>query len=390
MRAEALSSEFKLVVACCIWPPERRDSAIRRALARPTDWEAVLRIVKRQRVAGFVRDALQSVWTEIPVPIAVNLNVMADTIARQNLLFAAKSLEIQHALDEAGIASLFVKGVTLAQLAYGSIGTKHGWDIDLLVSPPEVARTIAILQENGYRPAQQIPAPTEAGFARWIRFAREFVLVDNARATAVEIHWRLTNSSHFMRGVCATSPTQTVRMGGELALRTLTDDDLFAYLCIHGSTHAWDRLKWLADVAALMAHDGTTDARRRLDMAKTHNAHHAMAQAFLLCDRLFGTASVSAISGELRRRLRYRLLERLALSAMLRESELGKAKFDSLSAHTSNFLLGNGAAYLAGELWDKLNGPYDLRKFTLPPGLGFLYPLVRLGLWLGRLGRSQF
>ena len=34
---------------------------------------------------------------------------------------------------------------------------------------------------------------------------------------------------------------------------TLGADDLFAYLCAHGAYHAWFRLKWLADIGALLA-----------------------------------------------------------------------------------------------------------------------------------------
>ena len=389
MRAQALSPEFKLVAACCIWPSQRRDSAVRVAMAMPMDWASVLRIVKRQRVAGFVRDGLQCVWTKIPAPIAENLEAMAKAIPWQNLQAAAESTAIQRALDHAGIACLFVKGVTLAQIAYGGLGAKHSWDIDLLVLPPDVPRALVILQGMGYRPAQGTPSPTHPHFARWLRFARECVLVGEAGATPLELHWRLTNSGHFLRGVSASSPAQNVKIGGGIELRTLTDDDLFAYLCLHGASHAWERLKWLADVAALITNDSEADAHRRLDAARMHNAHHSVAQAFLLCDRLFGTPGAAAMAGELRRHRRYHWLECLALRAMLRVSELGQAQLDSLPAHTSHFLLGSGLAYPAIEFWDKLNGPFDLQNFTPPPGLGFLYPLARLGFWLRRGGRSQ-
>ena len=34
---------------------------------------------------------------------------------------------------------------------------------------------------------------------------------------------------------------------------TLADEPLYAYLCVHGASSAWFRLKWIADLNALLA-----------------------------------------------------------------------------------------------------------------------------------------
>lgn len=74
----------------------------------------------------------------------------------------------------------------------------------------------------------------------------------------VEIHWRLVDNSYFFPEISALSPTRIVTIPAGAGLRTLDDNDLFAYLRVHGATHGWSRLKWLADAAALMARDSAS------------------------------------------------------------------------------------------------------------------------------------
>jgi hypothetical protein len=40
-----------------------------------------------------------------------------------------------------------------------------------------------------------------------------------------------------------------------VAVPTLATDALFAYICGHGAAHLWARLRWRADVAALLARE---------------------------------------------------------------------------------------------------------------------------------------
>lgn len=392
-RAPNLPSEFELVAACCRWPPSNaRNGAIARALTPSLDWDAFLRVVKRQRVAGLVRDGLARSGISCPLRISQELERMVAEMVRQNLKHAAESVRIQRIFVDAGVPLLFVKGVTLAQLAYRSLALKHSWDIDLLVAPNSVPRALELLAQAGYQPFPALPPLTDKAFARWLRFAREYILFHRSNSVHVEIHWRLTDNRYFLSGLAAGSPTQLVCLSDGAKLRTLRNDDLFAYLCVHGACHAWSRLKWLADVAALMAHDGAKDAERRLEAAKEFNAEDCVAQAYLLCDRLFETSSVAELAQTLRKQRRYRWLEQIAMNAMTggdAQRELGDAPFDRLPGMLSHFMLGRGWRFAARELWVKLNGPFDLRSVALPGLFGPLYPLFRIAAFFKRGGRMR-
>ena len=62
---------------------------------------------------------------------------------------------------------LALKGVTLAQLAYGSLTLKHSRDIDLLVPPQHALAGMALLEGVGFRlqdPAREMSAAQRRAF----------------------------------------------------------------------------------------------------------------------------------------------------------------------------------------------------------------------------------
>jgi hypothetical protein len=147
--AVALASpEFLLIAACCRWPPSQsRNAAVGAAAAPVADWNAVVMAARRQRVVGLVYDALPATAVRLPAAPAAELARRAQAISRKNLLLAAETCRLQELLDAAGIPSVALKGVALAQLAYGSLKVKHTRDIDLLI-PPERAIAAAPVRQR--------------------------------------------------------------------------------------------------------------------------------------------------------------------------------------------------------------------------------------------------
>ena len=108
---------------------------------------------------------------------------------------------------------------------------------------------------------------------------------------------------------CATQPRlrDCARLG---------EEDLFAYLCMHGALHWWNRLKWLADVNALLASTPEDGVERLVRAAEARGAGRAAAQALLLCRRLLGTPLPARLMATLDKSATVRWLEATALSAM--------------------------------------------------------------------------
>ena len=118
---------------------------------------------------------------------------------------------------------------------------------------------------------------------------KDLGFVHEATGLRIELHWRLFLNPHAMAETSIMAASRVVPLAGAAGLRTLGEEDLFAYLCMHGALHWWNRLKWLADINALLAATPERDVERLIRAAEARGAGRAAAQALLLCRRLLGT-----------------------------------------------------------------------------------------------------
>ncbi len=379
-----LSGEFQLVAACCIWPPsDRRNAAVRKAASATIDWDSFLQIVRRQRVAGLAHDGLKRADVVIPAAVMNALTIGSSDVARRSLLLASEALRLQGLFEAAAIPVLFVKGTALAQMAYGNIAIKQAYDIDVLVTPDAVIRAAAILDGAGYKRIFPTASVTAERFASWIEFHKEGVFQHDSHGVIVELHWRLADNPMVLRGVTANSPSRSVVVSPGHALRTLGDEDLFAYLCFHGAQHGWSRLKWLADLAAWLASKPPAEVERLYRAAKADGVGRAPDQALLLCEDLFAAPLPSLLAAEMRRDRASRWLVAIALRAMAGGGAAATEDraLGNLEIFLSHFLLAPGVWQ---ELRTKSIGGVDFDTIVLPRALFFLYPLLRVPSWLWR------
>lgn len=296
---ERFSKEFRLVLACCRWPvtPKVRDGVAEAAAG--VDWEQVERIARRHRVEGLVWNALRDAAVEVPAGTAQALAASATDIARQNLFIVHECLRLDALLKQAGIPVLFLKGVTLARLAYGTVGLKRGWDIDFIV-PPDFAQAAAeLLREAGYECTLPGAGHSAAGIAAWHRNSKESVWNHVTKEVHVELHTSLSDNGRLLPELSATSAWQEVEVAAGRGLRTLEQDRLFAYLCVHGASSGWFRLKWIADLAAFLAARSPDEIERLYRRAREFGAGRSVAQGLLLSARLLGVELTSTLEAEL-------------------------------------------------------------------------------------------
>jgi hypothetical protein len=384
-----LPREFELVALCCRWPPSpARDEAVLAASGQ-ADWDLVARIAGRHRVEGLVWKALRLAGAAVPADVGERLQAATDRIARQNLVLTAESLRLSALLDRARIRHLFVKGVTLGVLAYGSIGPKMGWDIDLLVPEDSIEPAAATLEAAGYRLVLPRGPGGRERLGLWHRHWKESVWISARAGLTVELHSRLSDNRLLLPEVGPDSPLRQVEVARGRSLATLGQDELFAYLCIHGASSAWFRLKWIADLGALLGTCPPEEVERLYRRSQELGAGRAAAQALLLCERLFATAVSPALAAE----LRFDRINRWLLAIALRKlagrtltAELDEKLLGTGTLHLMQFALQPGLRFKYAELRRRLINPVDRVAVPLPRTLSFLYPLVAVSRRLGRRG----
>jgi hypothetical protein len=387
------SLEFLLIAACCRWPPStERAIAIRVAADKVSDWSRLLRLLKHHRVGVLVSQALRAPAVRVPAAVTAELDAIIQSNVLRGLRLAAETVRLQNLLTGAGIPSLVLKGVALEQPAYGSIAAKQTRDIDLLVPPECAEAALQLIERNRYTlslPAQRLSTTQRRAL---IRYAREVELVDPRTQIRVELQWRAADNPVLLCGIDAYSTAQTIALSESASVRTLAPDDLFAYLCVHGAHHSWSRLKWLADLNALIA-SAKPDLEHLYRHARAVGAGYCAGQALLLCQKLFGLRLPAALARELQASKRCQRLVAIAMAAMERSdfsAQRDTGMRGVLRELHYQFLLGRCFAFYAAQCRLAYAGVADIVRVPLPRPLHFIYPLLRLPLWLWRRTKLAF
>jgi hypothetical protein len=175
-------------------------------------------------------------------------------------LFAAKN-----------VPALAIKGPVLAMQAYGDPAMRSYGDLDLLVRQRDIRRATEEMLAFGYQAAVPLGAidagkiPGQYLFSRpdanlLVELHNDFTLRYFPRQLPIE--------DFFARQIRVRLDTHEVPA---LAL-----EDELVFICLHGAKHFWERLSWIADVAALVTRQTSIDWDRALKSAQEVRAEHLL------------------------------------------------------------------------------------------------------------------
>ncbi|MGH6858013.1 MAG: nucleotidyltransferase domain-containing protein [Methylocella sp.] len=254
----AQSPELALLLVLLRWPAMPEAVAWRLTATGPIDWPMFLALARRHRVVSLVAATLskaEMAGVELGAEgtaAAKTLRRHARALAPGSLSQIAEAVRLTRLLGEVGITCVQLKGAPLSVRAFGQPLLRDGRDIDLLLESRHLARADAVLASAGYRRLKP-----RAGFGWWSqalyrRYSHEYVFAAPS-GVVVELKTRLQPAAGLLPlpvpDVLARAAVVEVA-GARLA--TLGDADMMMYLCAHASRHCWFRLKWLADIGALL------------------------------------------------------------------------------------------------------------------------------------------
>jgi hypothetical protein len=251
----ALEPELALVVACLCWPSDAAaQDAIRQSVRATLDWDRFLDQVSRHRVTSLVFETLRRTGASgVPPAVIDHLGGAARSRVQVTMRQIGETARLIRVLATAGIGALVLKGPVLSAIAFEDPYRRDSRDIDLIVAAEQLERVDAILRADGYRRRKPEVGLSPGRLARYRRWVHEFSYYSPAGDLLVEVKDRVDP----MRSLPAIdvmehiSRPRLVALGG-LDLPTLPDIDHFLYLCAHGSRHLWFRLKWIADIGAML------------------------------------------------------------------------------------------------------------------------------------------
>lgn len=366
------SPEFMLLAALA---RPRRDDVWRthvRDLAAWVDWPRFPVMVARHRMWGLAHVALSEAGVTPPHAIAARLRESALECARRSLEQAALAQRLQSRLDAAGVANLILKGPPLEQLAYGALGRRGAFDIDILVAPADATAAAHLLLAEGCAFAQDDPADL-AAFESWMAYSKECAFRHGPSGHIIELHWRPLDR---LDSEPAPASRQVCVAPG-LELRALADAPQLAYLCAHGASHAWRRLKWLADLAHWLSRAPAADAQAWIAAGLDGPDRAAVLSGLVLAKRWLGLETSHPAPST-------RVRAFIGLCEDLMAADPEDARETGTLIQAAQLLLPSTPTGLWREARRQSVSIADHRRLRLKPGWRWLYPLIRGPSWLLR------
>lgn len=314
------------------------------------DWPDFLKLVRFHRIEGLAWNALRPEQSALPASVRRGLSQSALRIAAANLQATAECRALHLRFADAGLSLLFLKGLTLGALAYGNPALKSAIDIDLLIDPVDLVHASILLRECGYRLLAPRESPQDRALISWHRGWKESVWGKDG--SQIDLHTRTADNSRLIPFINVHSPQRSIDVGPGLELPTLADEELFAYLAVHGASGAWFRLKWISDFAGFLHGKSAEELWHLYRRSQELGAGRSAGQALLLAHELFGTlehcrALVDALLPDRTIVSLYRTAFRLVSGEPAEPTE---RPFGTLPIHRTQFQLLPGAGYKLSEL----------------------------------------
>lgn len=374
-----MTSEERLLCACLGWPLCAERLALIRELAdRSIDWRLLEQLAARHRVGGLVGNALVEAGLKLPRDIRGAFAREVKNAGQSELRSAVEAQRICRLLADAGMKPRLIKGPAVALMAFGRLGLRINRDIDIIVDRHEVDDAARHLADLGYRRIEPAPDASAATVRHWMATHKDLVFA-NDQGMLVELHWLLFDNRALMPEPLA-DPASPVRYG-PFSFDTFSTVFTIVYLCVHGAQHAWSRLKWLADVAALLQQIDATALEQCLVLARRRRVYPALGQALVLSHLYLGLAIPAPLLQELQDSWRIRRLVQMAERTIFGGGavELEDQLFGSTVKNMSHYLIASGPRYWLSELWFDAT---DVSAAGLPDWVQRLGLLARPVAWL--------
>jgi hypothetical protein len=228
-------------------------------------WPYVLRTADAHGVLPLVHRALAATPDcDVPPEVFDTLAADARRDEMHNRTFAGVLEQILGACEHASVEVMPFKGPVLTELAYGDVAAREIRDLDVLVRREDLDRAAAVLASLGFRRISDKTRPPSAD--DYHLFVREQAETRRGRVR-VDLQWRIMGPEFAFPIDDDTlwKRLESVSWHGR-RVRALPVEELLLLLCVHGSKHRWELLKWIADVAHLI------QRRRDLDWQRLYEA----------------------------------------------------------------------------------------------------------------------
>ena len=285
-------ASWRIVVSACSGEAGRTE--LTGLLRNPLNWSAVLSLAEEHGVIAHLAEALSSNLITVPAEVRQELQELRHSQILVSLSMTAELFRLVDKFRKAGIEVLAIKGPLLSARAYGDPGFRQFGDLDFLLRSKDVERGTQTLAADGYEPRVPVSA------IRRGKVPGEYLFRKTANQLLVELHTE-RSLRYFPRALPIDeyfARQARVEIDGH-AVPAMAPEDEFVHICVHGTKHMWDRLAWIADVAAILR-TNSLDWRRAVGAARRAKATRMLLLGGVLASEILRAPLPQELDEEIR------------------------------------------------------------------------------------------
>jgi hypothetical protein len=228
-----------------------KEEEITKILKSGVDWDYVRETAIQHGIIPLLYKRLKDEMSDLIPPEKLNeLQTLFVGNAVNNIRRTQHLLKVLALLAESGVEAMPFKGPALAIQAYGDLSMRSFDDLDILIHEKDRNLVFHLLVDHGCT----LESFSDSRIERKLRLKQMKDIHFFCQNEFLEIHWditeRLLAAPFDMDSIWARS--LPILLNNQ-KVRTLSPEDMVIVLCFHGTKHAWQDLKWLADLIYMIS-----------------------------------------------------------------------------------------------------------------------------------------
>ena len=237
-----------LALLQCAAPRPNLDGFVR-LVQDPFSWPVFLQHAEEHRVVPLVAARVKDLdHALVPPEIRDKLLELQRAQTFVALQLTAELFRLHAHFANAGIQVLITKGASLAVRCYDEPGMRQYGDLDVVIREADIRVATQAMLGLAYEPR----VPLSAIDAQ--KTVGEYAFLKPGTDLLVEFHTERTFRYHPRRlqiEKLFERSAYVVIDGRDVPVLSVEDE--LVLICVHGAKHFWERLMWIADVAALIS-----------------------------------------------------------------------------------------------------------------------------------------
>lgn len=379
MKQHLINKEIQILLYCA--GPSLSDlkaQKLKALISQGVDWQLLINTAVQHRLVNFLYKSLKTHCRNfIPENYLDKLKKTFITNSQRNFALSATLIQILELLKKKQIPALPFKGLVQAQQLYNDPEIRSFADLDILIKKQDAIKTRDLLINKGFNTDVKIP---DLQLNTYLEKENFFQLTNPSGTINIDLHWEITGRY----SLCPLYFEDLEPGSGQVKILdktvpVMSFEDTFIYLCIHSTSHCWDKLEQICSVAWLINSSVIENWHDLLDKAKQLKCKRMVLAGAMLAEQLFKIDLPTPVKHNINCDKTVQSLCRNTIKKIM--SSYGQIDSESLSWRFSSvhFLIRDNIVdkirYGGRLFFEPTVREWD--KFKLPSGFLFIYHILR-------------